>query len=167
MLDTMERDFMRGGKRPQKRRALPGKEQRKTEITVPRASKRVIRISEVVSVAELAKAMSLDARDHVAHLDRLLQVGAEQAEQVVGGEARLGAVGPGGGHCRRVAGGQARHPGGGAGAGAGVLRPQAVNGPARRQAGGQRAQIVNPPGDAVDAEERRPVPVRPQGHQKG
>src|SRR3989441_2917140 len=34
MLDTMERDFMRGGKRPQKRRALPGKEQKKTEITV-------------------------------------------------------------------------------------------------------------------------------------
>src|SRR5207249_6278951 len=48
MLDTMERDFMRGGKRPQKRRALPGKEQKKTEITVPRASKRVIRISEVI-----------------------------------------------------------------------------------------------------------------------
>src|SRR5216117_3176172 len=31
MLDSMERDFMRGGKRPQKRRALPGKEQKKTE----------------------------------------------------------------------------------------------------------------------------------------
>ena len=61
MLDTMERDFMRGGKRPQKRRALPGKEQRKTEITVPRASKRVIRISEVVSVAKLAKAMGVKA----------------------------------------------------------------------------------------------------------
>src|SRR5262249_57198485 len=50
MGDVMERDFQRGGKRPQKRRALPGKELKKTEITVPRASKRVIRISEVVTV---------------------------------------------------------------------------------------------------------------------
>src|SRR5436309_1962136 len=45
MADTLERDFVRRGQRPQKRRALPGKEIRKTEITVPRASKRVIRIS--------------------------------------------------------------------------------------------------------------------------
>src|SRR3989441_7958796 len=72
MLDTMERDFMRGGKRPQKRRALPGKEQRKTEITVPRASKRVIRISEVVSVAELAKAMGVKAGEV---LKKLLDMG--------------------------------------------------------------------------------------------
>jgi translation initiation factor IF-2 len=61
MLDTMERDFMRHGKRPQKRRALPGKEQKKTEITVPRASKRVIRISEVITVADLARAMGVKA----------------------------------------------------------------------------------------------------------
>src|SRR4029077_17709503 len=57
----MERDFYRGGKRPQKRKALPGKEQRKTEITVPRASKRVIRISEMVTVGDLAKAMGVKA----------------------------------------------------------------------------------------------------------
>src|SRR5207247_5925871 len=37
MFDVMERDFARLSKRPQKRRALPGKEQKKTEITVPRA----------------------------------------------------------------------------------------------------------------------------------
>ncbi|TMA43082.1 MAG: translation initiation factor IF-2 [Deltaproteobacteria bacterium] len=72
MLDTMERDFMRGGKRPQKRRALPGKEQRRTEITVPRASKRVIRISEVVSVADLAKAMGVKASEV---LKKLLDMG--------------------------------------------------------------------------------------------
>src|SRR5581483_2637776 len=72
MLDTMERDFMRGGKRPQKRRALPGKEQKKTEITVPRASKRVIRISEVVTVADLAKAMGVKAGDV---LKKLLDMG--------------------------------------------------------------------------------------------
>src|SRR5690242_14977552 len=63
MLGTMERDFMRGGKRPQKRRALPGKEQKKTEITTPRASKRVIRISEVVSVADLARSMGVKAAE--------------------------------------------------------------------------------------------------------
>jgi translation initiation factor IF-2 len=63
MLDVMERDQMRPGKRPQKRRALPGKEQRKTEITVPRASKRVIRISEVVTVADLARQMGIKASD--------------------------------------------------------------------------------------------------------
>src|SRR5262245_41763948 len=57
----MERDFYRGGKRPQKRKALPGKEQRKTEITVPRASKRVIRISEMITVGDLARAMGVKA----------------------------------------------------------------------------------------------------------
>jgi translation initiation factor IF-2 len=63
MLDVMERDMMRPGKRPQKRRALPGKEQKKTEITTPRASKRVIRISEVVTVADLARSMGVKASD--------------------------------------------------------------------------------------------------------
>src|SRR5207245_1053906 len=72
MRDTMERDFMRGGKRPQKRRALPGKEQKKTEITVPRASKRVIRISEVITVADLARAMGVKAGDV---LKKLLDMG--------------------------------------------------------------------------------------------
>jgi len=59
MPDVMERDFRRGGKRPLKRKVLPGKEVRKTEITVPRASKRVIRISEVITVAELARGMGV------------------------------------------------------------------------------------------------------------
>ncbi|HYR96989.1 MAG TPA: translation initiation factor IF-2 N-terminal domain-containing protein, partial [Candidatus Binatus sp.] len=72
MGDTMERDFMRGGKRPQKRRALPGKEQKKTEITVPRASKRVIRISEVITVADLARSMGVKASDV---LKKLLDMG--------------------------------------------------------------------------------------------
>jgi translation initiation factor IF-2 len=72
MLDTMERDFLRPGKRPQKRRALPGKEQRKTEITVPRASKRVIRISEVVTVGDLARAMGVKASEV---LKKLLDMG--------------------------------------------------------------------------------------------
>src|SRR5690242_3281647 len=72
MLGTFERDFTRGGKRPQKRRALPGKEQKKTEITVPRASKRVVRISEVITVADLAKSMGVKASDV---LKKLLDMG--------------------------------------------------------------------------------------------
>jgi translation initiation factor IF-2 len=70
--DTMERDFARRGQRPQKRRALPGKEQKKTEITVPRASKRVIRISEVIGVADLARAMGIKASEV---LKKLLDMG--------------------------------------------------------------------------------------------
>jgi len=72
LFDVMERDFHRGGKRPQKRRALPGKELKKTEITVPRASKRVIRISEVVTVADLARAMGVKAGEV---LKKLLDMG--------------------------------------------------------------------------------------------
>jgi translation initiation factor IF-2 len=57
---TSERDY-RGGRMPRKKRALPGKEQKKTEITVPKASKRVIRISNMVPVGELAKQMGVKA----------------------------------------------------------------------------------------------------------
>ena len=46
---------MRGLRVPKKRRALPGKEQRKTEITTPKASKRVVRITEGVTVGELGR----------------------------------------------------------------------------------------------------------------
>ncbi|HSD09836.1 MAG TPA: translation initiation factor IF-2 N-terminal domain-containing protein, partial [Candidatus Binatia bacterium] len=60
--DTLEteRDY-RTGRMPKKKRALPGKEQKKTEITVPKASKRVIRISNMVPVGELAKQMGIKA----------------------------------------------------------------------------------------------------------
>jgi translation initiation factor IF-2 len=59
----MERDFSGRGKRPMKKRAQPGKEVKKTEVTTPRASKRVIRISEVISVSDLAKAMGVKASE--------------------------------------------------------------------------------------------------------
>jgi len=72
LTELMERDQARAGKRPQKRRALPGKEQRKTEITVPRASKRVIRISEVITVGELARNMGVKAGEV---LKKLLDMG--------------------------------------------------------------------------------------------
>jgi len=53
---------------PRKRRAQPGKEQKKTEITTPRASKRVIRIAEVVSVGDLAKSIGVKAAEVVKKL---------------------------------------------------------------------------------------------------
>src|SRR5262245_1829422 len=53
---------------PRKKRALPGKEQKQTEITMPKASKRVVRISEVISVGDLAKAMGVKAGEVVKKL---------------------------------------------------------------------------------------------------
>ncbi len=69
-----ERDFHRGGKRPQKRRALPGKEIKKTEITVPRASKRIVRISEMITVGDLARAMGVKAGEVLKKLIDLGQM---------------------------------------------------------------------------------------------
>lgn len=63
-----DREFRHGGRLPRKKRAAPGKEQRKTEITTPRASKRVVRISEVVSVGDLARAMGVKAAEVVKKL---------------------------------------------------------------------------------------------------
>jgi translation initiation factor IF-2 len=68
-LEELERRYRPGaGKRPQKRRALPGKEQKKTEITVAKASKRVVKISEMVSVGDLAKSMGVKAGEVVKKL---------------------------------------------------------------------------------------------------
>ena len=64
-----DRDKRFGGARlPRKKRAMPGKEQRQTEITMPKASKRIVRISEVVSVGELAKSMGVKAGEVVKKL---------------------------------------------------------------------------------------------------
>ncbi len=67
MQEVSEQDRRRG-KIPRKKRALPGKEQKKTEITTPRASKRVVRISEVITVGELAKAMGVKAGEVIKKL---------------------------------------------------------------------------------------------------
>ncbi|MBI4518852.1 MAG: translation initiation factor IF-2 [Deltaproteobacteria bacterium] len=58
----------RYGKLPRKKRAQPGKEQRKTEITTPKASKRVVRISEIITVGDLAKAMGVKAGEVIKKL---------------------------------------------------------------------------------------------------
>jgi translation initiation factor IF-2 len=64
---TAERE-MRGLLVPKKRRALPGKEQRKTEITTPKASKRVVRIAEGVTVGDLARNMGVKAGELIKKL---------------------------------------------------------------------------------------------------
>ncbi len=51
-----------------KRRMAPGKKGKKTEITTPKASKRVIRIEEQVSLQELAKRMGVKATELLMHL---------------------------------------------------------------------------------------------------
>jgi translation initiation factor IF-2 len=52
-----------GGTPGRKRRMAPGKKGKKTEITVPRASKRVIRIEAQISLQELAKRMSIKSTE--------------------------------------------------------------------------------------------------------
>jgi translation initiation factor IF-2 len=65
--ESREQDRLRA-RPPRKKRALPGKEQKKTEITTPRASKRVVRVSEVITVGELAKAMGVKAAEIIRKL---------------------------------------------------------------------------------------------------
>jgi len=68
MFDAFERSFQA---RPRKRRAAPGQKVRKTELTVPKASKRVVRINEVTSPGELAKSMGVKAGEVLGALMRL------------------------------------------------------------------------------------------------
>jgi translation initiation factor IF-2 len=58
MPDSLDRD-RRPGKLRRKKRALPGKEQHRTEITTPKASKRVVKISEAITVGDLARAIGV------------------------------------------------------------------------------------------------------------
>jgi translation initiation factor IF-2 len=67
VLELREKD-LRGGRIPKKKRALPGKEIKKTEITVPKASKRVIKISEVITVGDLAREMGVKAGEVIKKL---------------------------------------------------------------------------------------------------
>ena len=67
VLELREKD-LRGGRIPKKKRVMPGKEIRKTEITVPKASKRVIKISEVITVGDLSREMGVKAGDVIKKL---------------------------------------------------------------------------------------------------
>jgi translation initiation factor IF-2 len=67
LAEAQERDprLSRGAK---KKRVLTGKEQKQTEITVPKASKRVVRISEVVTVGDLAHNLGVKASEVIKKL---------------------------------------------------------------------------------------------------
>src|SRR6266550_5355119 len=67
VLELREKE-LRGGRIPKKKRVLPGKETRKTEITVPRASKRVVKISEVITVGDLSREMGIKAGEVIKKL---------------------------------------------------------------------------------------------------
>jgi translation initiation factor IF-2 len=67
VLEFREKE-LRGGRIPKKKRVLPGKEIRKTEITVPKASKRVIKISEVITVGDLSREMGVKAGEVIKKL---------------------------------------------------------------------------------------------------
>ncbi|HEY8517293.1 MAG TPA: translation initiation factor IF-2 [Candidatus Binatia bacterium] len=75
---TIERDPFavertpRGARRPQKRRPAPDREQQQTTITTPSAHKRVVRIGETTTVADLAKALGLKSGEVVK---KLLELG--------------------------------------------------------------------------------------------
>jgi translation initiation factor IF-2 len=67
VLEFREQD-LRAGRIPKKKRALPGREQKKTEITTPKAIKRVIKISEVITVGDLSREMGVKAGDVIKKL---------------------------------------------------------------------------------------------------
>jgi translation initiation factor IF-2 len=67
VLETREKE-LRGGRIPRKKRVLPGKEIRRTEITIPRASKRIVRISEVITVGDLSREMGIKAGEVIKKL---------------------------------------------------------------------------------------------------
>ena len=69
VIELKEREFRSPrGRVLRKKRALPGKEQRKTEITVPKASKRVVRMAEVVTVGDMARSMGIKAGEVIKKL---------------------------------------------------------------------------------------------------
>src|SRR5437870_724504 len=67
VLEFREKE-LRSGRIPRKKRALPGKKQRKTEITIPQTSKRIIKISEVITVGDLARDMGVKAGEVIKKL---------------------------------------------------------------------------------------------------
>ncbi len=68
VIESREKEVRGGRGIPRKKRVMPGKEVRRTEITVPRASKRVIKISEVISVGDLSREMGVKAGEVIKKL---------------------------------------------------------------------------------------------------
>ena len=69
VLESREKELRGGGRfLARKKRVLPGKEVRQTEITTPKASKRVVRISEVITVGDLSREMGVKAGELIKKL---------------------------------------------------------------------------------------------------
>jgi translation initiation factor IF-2 len=71
LFDDFERAMSSRQRRPMKKRVAPGQRVAKTELTTPKASKRVVRINEATSPGELAKSMSVKAGEVLSALMRL------------------------------------------------------------------------------------------------
>ena len=71
IIEKRERVFDMPYKGPRKKGKERAPETRKTEITVPKAIKRIIRISETISVGELAKRMGIKANDLIRSLMKM------------------------------------------------------------------------------------------------
>jgi len=63
-----ERDRLRQAQRAKKKRAVPGKKVKQTQITTPAEHKRVIRIEESISVSELARRIGMKANEVLKRL---------------------------------------------------------------------------------------------------
>jgi translation initiation factor IF-2 len=68
LFDALERAHQ---VRPRKKKASPGQKLRKTELTVPKASKRVVRVNESTSASELARQMGVKVGEVLGALMRL------------------------------------------------------------------------------------------------
>ncbi len=71
MFDALERSVQARNRRPIKRRVAPGQKVQKTELTTPKASKRVIKINEATTAGEIARAMGIKAGEVLGALMRL------------------------------------------------------------------------------------------------
>lgn len=65
LFDAFERSYQA---RPRKKRAMPGQKLQKTELTIPKAAKRVVRIHNVISPAELARAIGVKSGEVLGKL---------------------------------------------------------------------------------------------------
>ncbi|MCB0271936.1 MAG: translation initiation factor IF-2 [Bdellovibrionales bacterium] len=65
IIDVRNMNRAKGGR---KRKAAPGAKAKKTEITTPKAAKRVLKIGDTISVQELAKNMSIKAPEVIKKL---------------------------------------------------------------------------------------------------
>jgi translation initiation factor IF-2 len=68
LFDALERAHQ---VRPRKKKASPGQKLRKTELTVPKASKRVVRVNESTSASDLARQMGVKVGEVLGALMRL------------------------------------------------------------------------------------------------